>query len=152
MHKLLNDLDQKKVDPAEVNPTLEELSTAGIQHRTTLAKLIKRPQVHIHDLKRINNDINEYLNKYDESTLEGADIHIKYADYIDKETKLAERISELEDLVIKEAFDFQSVQALSSEAKEKLGKIKPKTIGQASRISGVSPADISVLMVYMGRW
>jgi len=151
MHKLLNDLDQKKVDPAEVNPTLEELSTAGIQHRTTLAKLIKRPQVHIHDLKRINNDINEYLNKYDESTLEGADIHIKYADYIDKETKLAERISELEDLVIKEAFDFQSVQALSSEAKEKLGKIKPKTIGQASRISGVSPADISVLMVYMGR-
>lgn len=151
IHKLLNDLDQKKVNPAEVNPTLEALSTAAIQHRTTLAKLIKRPHVHIHDLNIINDDINEYLNKYDKDILDGAEIHIKYADYIDKETKLAERISELEDLVIKEAFDFESIPSLSSEAKEKLGNIRPKTIGQASRISGVSPADISVLMVYMGR-
>lgn len=151
IHKLLNDLDQKKINPAEVNPTLEELSTASIQHRTTLAKLIKRPQVNINDLKRVNDDIKSYLNKYSPDILDGADIHIKYADYIDKETKLAERVSELEDLVIQEAFDFESIPALSSEAREKLGKIRPKTIGQASRISGVSPADISVLMVYMGR-
>ncbi len=151
IHKLLNDLDQKKVDPTEVNPTLESLSTAGIQHRTVLSKLVKRPQVHISDLKEINEDIATYLSKYTVDIIDGADIHIKYSDYIDKEHQLAKKVSELEDLLIKDSFDFQSIPALSSEAKEKLGKIRPKTIGQASRISGVSPADISVLMVYMGR-
>ncbi|MBO3698760.1 tRNA uridine-5-carboxymethylaminomethyl(34) synthesis enzyme MnmG [Roseivirga sp. E12] len=151
IHKLLNDLEQKKVDPSEVNPTLESLSSAAIQHRTNLAKLVKRPQVHISDLKQVNDSLEEYFDKYEQDILDGADIHIKYADYIDKETKLAERVSELEGLRIKETFDFKSIPALSSEAKEKLEKIRPKTIGQASRISGVSPADISVLMVYMGR-
>lgn len=151
IHKLLNDLDQKKVDPAEVNPTLQKLATADIQHRTTLSKLVKRPQVHVSDLKQINQGLQDYLSKYDSDIIDGADIHIKYSDYIDKETKLAQKVSELEDLKIKETFDFQSIPALSAEAKEKLEKVKPRTIGQASRISGVSPADISVLMVYMGR-
>lgn len=151
LHKLLNDLEQKKVYPNDVNEILETLGTAAIKQRTSLSKLIKRPQVHIQDLASINADIADYLSKYDRDVLEGVDIHIKYEDYIDKETKLAERISELEELVIKDSLDFHSITALSSEAKEKLGKIKPKTIGQASRISGVSPADISVLMVYMGR-
>ncbi|OEK02712.1 tRNA uridine-5-carboxymethylaminomethyl(34) synthesis enzyme MnmG [Roseivirga sp. 4D4] len=151
IHKLLNDLDQKKVDPAQVNPTLQELSTAEIQHRTTLSKLVKRPQVHVNDLKGIDDTLETYLSKYEQDIIDGADIHIKYSDYIDKETKLAQKVSELEDLKIKEAFDFKSIPALSSEAKEKLEKVRPKTIGQASRISGVSPADISVLMVYMGR-
>lgn len=151
IHKLLNDLGQKKVNPDDVNSILEALKTASIQHRTSLSKLIKRPQVHIQDLFNINSDIADYLSKYDRDVLEGVDIHIKYEDYIDKETKLAERVSELEGLVIQDSLDFESIKALSSEAKEKLGKIKPKTIGQASRISGVSPADISVLMVYMGR-
>lgn len=151
IHKLLNDLEQKKVNPDEINPTLEVLSSAGIKHRTTLSKLVKRPQVHVSDLKSVNNELKDYFNKYDKDILEGADIHIKYSDYIDKETKLAQKVSELEDLAIKETFDFLSIPALSSEAKEKLQKVRPKTIGQASRISGVSPADISVLMVYMGR-
>jgi len=151
IHKLLNDLDQKKVDPAEVNPTLQNLATADIQHRITLSKLVKRPQVHVNDLKQINEGLQAYLSKYDHDVIDGADIHIKYSDYIDKETKLAQKVSELEDLKIKETFDFQSIPALSAEAKEKLEKVKPTTIGQASRISGVSPADISVLMVYMGR-
>lgn len=151
IHKLLNDLEQKKVNPDEINPTLEVLSSAGIKHRTTLSKLVKRPQVHVSDLKSVNHELKDYFNKYDKDILEGADIHIKYSDYIDKETKLAQKVSELEDLAIKETFDYLSIPALSSEAKEKLQKVRPKTIGQASRISGVSPADISVLMVYMGR-
>lgn len=151
LHKLLNDLEQKKVYPDDVNEILETLGTAPIKQRISLSKLIKRPQVHIQDLFNISTDIADYLSKYDQDVLDGVDIHIKYEDYIDKETKLAERVSELEELVIKDSLDFQSITALSSEAKEKLGKIKPKTIGQASRISGVSPADISVLMVYMGR-
>lgn len=151
INKLLNDLEQKKVYPEEVNQILQDLETAPIQHKMPLAKLIKRPQVHIHHLSKISKDIESYLSKYDRDVLEGVDIHIKYEDYIDKETKLAERVSELEGLTIKDSLDFENITALSSEAKEKLGKIKPKTIGQASRISGVSPADISVLMVYMGR-
>lgn len=151
IHKLLNDLNQKKVDPKDVNGLLVDLQTAEIQHRTTLSKLIKRPQININDLSRINHETASYLQKYDRPILEGADIFIKYEDYIDKETKLAQKISELDELIIKDTLDFATITALSSEAKEKLGKIKPKTIGQASRISGVSPADISVLMVYMGR-
>jgi len=151
LSKLLNDLDQKKVTPDDVNHLLTALGTAPIKQRTSIGKLIKRPQVHIHNLSSINSAFAEYLAKYDKDVLEGADIHVKYEDYIDKETKLAERVIQLEELVIKDSLDFQNITALSSEAKEKLGKIKPKTIGQASRISGVSPADISVLMVYMGR-
>ncbi len=151
IQKLLNDLNQKKVDPATVNPLLNKLNTAEIQHRTTFTKLIKRPQINITDLSHINEETADYLSKYDKTVMEGADIHIKYEDYIDKETKLAQRIAELDQLAIKDSLDFTSITALSSEAKEKLNKIKPKTIGQASRISGVSPADISVLMVYMGK-
>ncbi|OEK07086.1 tRNA uridine-5-carboxymethylaminomethyl(34) synthesis enzyme MnmG [Roseivirga misakiensis] len=151
LHKLLNDLEQKKVNPNDINELLDQLNSAPIKHRSSVKKLIKRPQVHINDLLHINEDYSSYFAKYDKATLEGADIYIKYEDYIDKETKLAERVIQLEGLVIRDSMDFDKITALSSEAKEKLGKIRPKTIGQASRISGVSPADISVLMVHMGR-
>ncbi|MFY0591676.1 tRNA uridine-5-carboxymethylaminomethyl(34) synthesis enzyme MnmG [Roseivirga sp.] len=151
LNKLLNDIDQKKVIPEEVNQLLEDSNTAIIKQKTSIRKLIKRPQIHIQDLKKLGSKFDEYLSKYDRDVLEGADIHVKYEDYIDKETKLAEKVVQLEELIIKDTLDFQNIPALSSEAKEKLAKVKPKTIGQASRISGVSPADISVLMVYMGR-
>lgn len=149
--KLLNDLNQKKIDPIKANPVLEGLGTATIEHRTNYTKLIKRPQIHIYDLPSFDNEMADYLSKYDPEILEQADILIKYEDYIDKEEKLANKISNLEGLQIESNFDFDSITALSAEAREKFKKIKPGTIGQASRISGVSPADISVLMVYMGR-
>jgi tRNA uridine 5-carboxymethylaminomethyl modification enzyme len=149
--KLLNDLNQKKIDPIKANPVLEELGTATIEHRINYTKLIKRPQIHIYDLPSFDQEMADYLAKYDPEILEQADILIKYEDYIDKEEKLANKISNLEGLQIENNFDFDSITALSAEAREKFKKIKPGTIGQASRISGVSPADISVLMVYMGR-
>lgn len=151
IHRLLNDLEQKKVEPKQVNALLDQLQTAQIQQRTTLSKLVRRPQINIADLAQIDREHKDYVNKYEKHILEAADIHIKYQDYIDKEHKLAQRMIELEELIIRDNLDFNEIPALSSEAKEKLIKIKPKTIGQASRISGVSPADISVLMVYMGR-
>ncbi len=149
--KLINDLKQKKASPSEANPTLESLDTAGIKEKSTYAKLLKRPQVHIYDLSSFGKDTADYLAKYEPEVLEQADILLKYEDYIDKEQKLADKIKTLEDYMIQIDFNFDSIPALSSEAKEKFNKIRPKTLGQASRISGVSPADISVLMVYMGR-
>jgi len=149
--QLRNDLNQKKVDPTIVNPFLENQNTATIQHRTTLNKLVKRPQVHVADLSNISAETAEYFNQYEADIIEQADIHIKYEDYIEKEEKLAQKMLELEDLAIKTDMDFDQIKALSSEGREKLKKQRPKTIGQASRISGISPADISVLMVFMGR-
>ena len=148
---LLNDIKQKKIDPHKANPALESLGTATIEHRTNYAKLIKRPQINIYDLPAFDEEMATYLSKYDPEILEQVDILIKYEDYIDKEEKLAQKISSMENLNIDQGFDFDSISALSAEAREKFKKIKPSTIGQASRISGVSPADISVLMVYMGR-
>lgn len=149
--KLINDLKQKKVVPAIANPALDNLGTSAIQHRTTYAKLVKRPQVSVMDLPAFQSEMADYLSKYEPEILEQAEIILKYEDYIDKEHKMAEKISSLEAVKISNDFDFDSIKALSSEAREKFKKIKPKTIGQASRISGVSPADISVLMVFMGR-
>ena len=149
--KLINDLKQKKIAPAEANPSLNRLGTSELQHRTTYSKLVKRPQVSIMDLPAFQSDMADYLSKYEPEVLEQAEIILKYEDYIDKEHKMAEKISTLESVKISNDFDFDAIKALSSEAREKFKKIKPRTIGQASRISGVSPADISVLMVFMGR-
>lgn len=149
--QLRNDLNQKKVDPALINPFLKAHNTAEIQHRTTLSKLVKRPQIKVTDLAQIDQNHHTYFDQYPIDILEQTDIHIKYEDYIDKEQKLAQKMIELEDLKLKEGFDYHEIPALSSEAREKLIKLRPKTIGQATRISGISPADISVLMVYMGR-
>jgi len=149
--RLINDLKQKKVTPKDANASLEKLGTATIKETTTYAKLLKRPQVHIADLLNFNTEAAEYLSKYKKEELEGADILLKYEDYIDKEQKLADKVKSLENYEIQSQFDYSAIPALSSEAKEKFNNIRPKTIGQASRISGVSPADISVLMVYLGR-
>ncbi|KYG83674.1 tRNA uridine-5-carboxymethylaminomethyl(34) synthesis enzyme MnmG [Roseivirga echinicomitans] len=149
--KLLNDIRQKKIDPDKANPALTALGTATIEHRTNYAKLLKRPQINIYDLPAFDEEMADYLAKYDPEILEQVDILIKYEDYIDKEEKLADKISSLENHAIQNDFDFDSISALSAEAREKFKKIKPSTIGQASRISGVSPADISVLMVYMAQ-
>jgi tRNA uridine 5-carboxymethylaminomethyl modification enzyme len=149
--RLINDLKQKKIKPLDANPPLEALGTAGIKETTTYAKLLKRPQVHIADLIKFNDDMADYLGQFKADELEQADILFKYEDYIDKEQVLADKVKSLEGFEIRTEFDYHAIPALSSEAKEKFSDIRPLTIGQASRISGVSPADISVLMVYLGR-
>ena len=149
--RLINDLKQKKIVPSQANEVLQSLGTATLKEKTTLAKLIKRPQVSITDLPAFQTELADYLTGFEPEVLEQAEILLKYEDYLDKEQKLADKISSLEGMSISKEFDFDSIPALSAEAKEKFKKIQPKTIGQASRISGVSPADISVLMVYMGR-
>lgn len=149
--RLLNDLRQKKVEPDNINTGLEELNTATIREKSSAIQLLKRPQIGIDQLKELNPELAEYLGKYSQEVLEQAEIQIKYESYIEKEQKFAERLNSLENHRIPENFDYDKITALSAEARQKLNKIRPATIGQASRISGVSPADISIVMIYLGK-
>ena len=103
------------------------------------------------ELQKLDAGIAQALSKYSHDTLEQVEILLKYEPYIDREQKLADKIEALENFKIRTDFDYDRVKALSAEAREKLKKIKPETIGQMTRISGVSPADVSVLSVYLGR-
>jgi tRNA uridine 5-carboxymethylaminomethyl modification enzyme len=151
VNALINELSKIKVEPSVVNEDLASLNTATIREKIPVINLIKRPHIGMNELKTIDNNLGKLLSKYSEEVLEQAEVHIKYESYIEREQKLAEKIGSLEDYKIKPDFDYDRVRALSSEAREKLKKIKPETIGQASRISGVSPSDISVLTVYLGK-
>jgi tRNA uridine 5-carboxymethylaminomethyl modification enzyme len=148
---LFNDLKQKKVSPNEANTLLVSIGTTEIKERTSLYQLAKRPNVSLEHLKEINEDLKEYINGYSEEVLEQAEIKVKYEDYIERERLNAEKVTKLENLNIHPTFDYNKIQALSIESRQKLNQIRPQTLGQASRISGVSPSDISILMVYLGR-
>jgi tRNA uridine 5-carboxymethylaminomethyl modification enzyme len=149
--ELIDELRKLKVDPQIVNEELADLSTSTIKEKVAASHLLKRPQIGIKELKQIDNRIEQQLNNYTIEVQDQAEIFIKYESYIDREQKLATKIESLENFKIKSDFDYDKVKALSSEAREKLKKIKPETIGQMSRISGVSPADVSVLTVYLGK-
>jgi tRNA uridine 5-carboxymethylaminomethyl modification enzyme len=149
---LTQELLKNKVDPEMINEDLLVFRTSTIREKITLAHLLKRPEIGVAELRKINDQsINTILNRYSIEVLEQAEINIKYESYIDREQKLAEKIENLEEYKIRIDFDYDRVKALSLEAREKLKKIKPETIGQASRISGVSPSDISVLTIYLGK-
>jgi len=147
--QLLGDLNKTKVKPESVNQSLLDMDTSPITEKVTLAHLLRRPQIAIEQLKTL--DTENVIAKYSQEVQEQAEITIKYESYIDREHKLAEKLGSLEDFKIRNDFDYDRVKALSLEAREKLKKIKPETLGQATRISGVSPSDISVLSIYMGK-
>lgn len=149
--QLIEELKKIKVDPITANAELIELDTASIKEKVTAAHLLKRPQIGMKELFSVDPRIETDLSKYNQEVLDQAEIFIKYESYIDREEKLASKIEGLEDYKIKVDFDYDRVKALSSEAREKLKKIRPETIGQMTRISGVSPADVSILTVYLGK-
>jgi tRNA uridine 5-carboxymethylaminomethyl modification enzyme len=151
IQKLTHELNAIKINPEEVNEGLEKLENTSIRERTMLSNLLRRPHIGFAEIKSLNDSLNSTFSSYDTDILEQVEINLKYESYVDREQKLADKIGSLEGYKIKSDFDYDRVKALSSEAKEKLKKVKPETIGQASRISGVSPADISVLTVYMGK-
>jgi len=148
---LIDQLKKIKLDPQIVNNELTELLTSTLTEKVTAAHLLKRPQIGIKELRQLDSRVSQQLDRYSAEVLDQAEISIKYESYIDREEKLATKIEGLEDYRIKSDFDYDRVKALSSEAREKLKKIRPETIGQMSRISGVSPADVSVLTVYLGK-
>lgn len=140
-----------KPELEDINPILESLNCATLQEKTTFHKLLLRPNTSFYNLIKEDSPYNNGISLFSDEEKEEAEIMIKYASYIDKENEMAKKISSLEHLKIKETFDFNELLSLSAESREKLTKIRPATIGQASRISGVSPADISILLVHFGR-
>jgi tRNA uridine 5-carboxymethylaminomethyl modification enzyme len=141
----------RSIDPSNVNTLLESLDTSAISQGAKLFNLLSRPQVGFTDLRKADADLDQLLSNYNKETIEQAEIKIKYESYFEKEMDIVERMKKMEDKEINAAFDYHTLVSLSKEAREKLMKIKPRTLGQASRISGVSPSDISVLMVHMSR-
>lgn len=151
MKDFVNETKQHKLKPDNINAILEKNGTSGIQFGTTLYNLLKRPQLELESLATDIPKVKAYYEKYDKEFLESALIQIKYEDYIEKEAMMADKMSQMENLFIKEDFDYDQLSSMSYEAREKLKKHKPKSLGQASRISGVTPADISVMMIYLGK-
>jgi tRNA uridine 5-carboxymethylaminomethyl modification enzyme len=141
----------KSIDPSNINGLLAELGTSAISQGAKLFNLLSRPQIGFNDLKKADPALSELLSAYDKETIEQAEIKIKYESYFIKEMEIVDRMKKMEDREINPEFDYHTLGSLSKEAREKLMKIKPRTLGQASRISGVSPSDISVLMVHVSR-
>ncbi len=140
-----------KPDLVEINPILESLISSPLSEKSALYKILMRPNVTFENLTNNNYTYSEELKNFTDKEKEEAEITIKYTGYIDKEREMAKKINSLEHITIKESFNFEEIKSLSAESREKLSKIKPATIGQASRISGVTPADISILLVHFGR-
>jgi tRNA uridine 5-carboxymethylaminomethyl modification enzyme len=150
--KLVSFFKETSVSPSEANPVLFSKETADVLQTDKIFKILSRPQINLEDVlkfKSVANFVSD--NNFDVEILEQAEIQVKYSGYIDKERNNAEKLTRLEDLKIPEDFDYDKLKSLSFEAREKFKKIRPATISQASRISGVSPSDISVLLVFMGR-
>lgn len=144
-------LNNKPIEPEDINSALLELGSAPISEKQRAGQLIKRPNIEIETIAKAVPAVGDYLSKFGQDSVEQAGISVKYETYIEKEYAMVAKVSELENYIIKGKINYQDIPALSKEAKEKLLKVEPETIGQASRISGVSPADISVLMVYLGK-
>jgi tRNA uridine 5-carboxymethylaminomethyl modification enzyme len=138
-------------EAASINRLLEELGTASLSQNVRLFNLISRPQVSFDDLRKADAPLDTLLSKFDKETIEQAEIKIKYESYFEKELDIVEKMRKMEDKEINPDFNYHNLVSLSKEAREKLMKIKPRTLGQASRISGVSPSDISVLMVHISK-
>lgn len=146
-------LKNNSIKPEEINTFLEKIESSTLSQKIIISKLLLRPEVSLIDLISYLPKITNYVttNKLSESVIEQAEILIKYENYITKEKELADRINNLEKIKLNPEFDYNSISSLSIEARQKLSRIKPMTLGQASRISGVSPSDISVLLVLLGR-
>jgi len=150
--KMVAFFKETSISPAEANPILDAKETALIDQSDKMFKMFSRPQIDLEDMMKLEK-VNDYIeaNDIDLEILEQAEIQVKYSGYIEKERNNANKLLRLEDLKIPDDFDYNNIKSMSIEAKQKLSKIRPVTISQASRISGVSPSDISVLLIYMGR-
>ena len=149
---LVTFFEKTSIAPEEVNPILEERGSSMMKQSDKMFKVFSRPQIHLSDMVNFDK-VASYVaeNNLQKDVLEQAEIKVKYSGYIAKEKLNADKLSRLENIKIPTNFDYSKLKSLSHEAKEKLSKIRPVTISQASRISGVSPSDISVMLVYMGR-
>lgn len=150
-NELIEEIKILKVNPIDVNEKLENFGTAILRERVSVWNLLRRPNIEIPHLRTLTEETEILFSKYADEVLEQAEINVKYESYIEKEQLMVNKLQRLENLNIPTEFDYMKLKTISIEGRQKLTKIRPQTIGQASRISGVSVSDISVLMVYIGR-
>ena len=144
-------LQETSLDPSESANYLVEKSSAPLMQKQKAAQVLLRPGIDLASLSEASPALKQSLATYEPEVIDQAEIQIKYAIYIEKEKELVQKMSQLEDLMIPDNFNYDRIASLSNEALQKFKKIKPRTLGQASRISGVNPSDIQILMVFMGR-
>ena len=146
-------LNENYAYPDEINGLLEQKESSKIDQKMKLSYLLLRPQINLNEMIEVLSSLEKYRtqDRFIKECLEEAEIEIKYASYIEKENELADKLRRLENVKLPKNFDFHSLQSLSYESREKLNKYQPKTLGEASRISGISPADINVLAIFLGR-
>jgi len=148
---IIKKFNEISIEPTSINAFFESSNSAALTQKQKLSQLILRPGIAAKDMIKNIPALQEQFNAFNELEIEQAEIQMKYAVYIEKEKEMVEKMGQMEGLEIPDSFDFGRVQAISAEAKEKLKRIKPRTLGQASRISGINPSDVQILMVYMGR-
>jgi tRNA uridine 5-carboxymethylaminomethyl modification enzyme len=149
--KIKTVLGEMQVEPDEINSWFQRIGSSKISEKQKAEKILLRPLVELTDLAEVLPKLREALSSFSKEAIEQAAIQIKYDVYIEKEKELVQRMSGLEELEIPESFDYKKIVSLGNEAREKLTRIKPRTLGQASRISGINPSDVQILMVFMGR-
>jgi tRNA uridine 5-carboxymethylaminomethyl modification enzyme len=151
IESVIKSFERTSVDPAEVNEYLSTYSSSPLKQKVKASSVLTRPNVKITELMNCSEDLNNNLNSFSDEVIESAEILMKYDGYISREKDVADKMMRLENIKLHDNIDFSKLSSLSAEAVEKLNKVKPNTLGQASRISGISASDISVLMVHMGR-
>jgi tRNA uridine 5-carboxymethylaminomethyl modification enzyme len=151
VEKIRSILKETSIEPEEANAFFGSIDTAVISEKQKAEKILLRPAIDLNAMAASIPTMQEKLQGFSRENIEQASIQVKYDVYIEKERELVNRMSQLENLEIPASFEYKKILSLGNEAKEKLSRIQPRTLGQASRISGINPSDIQILMVYMGR-
>jgi tRNA uridine 5-carboxymethylaminomethyl modification enzyme len=149
--EVIKKFNEISIEPTTMNSLFESIGSSPMQQKQKLSQLVLRPGVGAKQMIEHHSELKKEFESYNDLVIEQAEIQMKYDVYIEKEKEMVERMTQMEGLEIPATFDFDRVQAIGNEAKEKLKKIQPRTLGQASRISGINPSDVQILMVYMGR-
>ena len=152
--KIIESFNITNITPEEINPVLENSGSNKLTQKTKATNLLLRPQINIFEIISIKPELIKDINIKESlkgDILESVELEVKYAGYIEREKIIAEKLKRLDYIKLNDDIDYAQFKSLSTEARQKLNKIKPKTIGQASRISGVSPSDINVLLLFLGR-
>lgn len=149
--EVIEKLSKIKFEPAQINHFLSEKSSALINEKTKASQILLRPSINLKEMIRVLPYLKKEIGSFSTEAIEQAEIQVKYEVYLQKEEEMVKKMSALEDQIIPDTFNYENISSLSNEARQKFKKIKPRTIGQASRISGVNPSDVQILMVYMGR-
>lgn len=151
VEKLKNILTSLSITPEEAGGYLESVQSSPLYIKQKASQLLLRPMISLKEMAEGISKVKEAISGFDTEQVEQVEIQLKYETYIEKEKELVLKMSQLEDLVIPDNFNYEKLVSLSNEARQKFNKIKPRTLGQASRISGVNPSDVQILMVFMGR-